>query len=824
MTIYFRGTAVRRIAQSGIAELFLTVQHGFAGLEKLVVIKNLLPAAREDPQFLPQFLEQARKSATIQHQGLVGIYDVVHDTTDTFLTREYVSGEDLGYVMRTLATERKALPPVLACRIIAGAAAGLHQAHEATDPEGASLNLIHGDLTPGNILVAYTGSTKVLDVGLHQANPTGAHLDPGSRLAREAYRSPEQLLGQPVDRRTDVYTLGVLLHELLSGQPLFWQHQGSTRDRVLQGNPPPLRTLAPETPRELDQLVQTTLQRDPEQRPRTAHSLYLALEEVLKRYKGAPSEIEVGNWLTECLARRLEERRQLERELISESRLPATQAAELQLQQAHASGQYPSVTPPGISQVGRETRISGHYPTTPSALQDGLLVPEPTPKRRRGPLLLIVVVLLAMLFGSIVGLVVWRATRSNSWSEQDRAGELAGVTNASGQGLSANERASTTDSNQQNTPSALLVRVFPEGARVVANGRVLSEEVTEDGVLVPAQPNTRVTLELSKEGYSRAERSVVAPALGTRNVVVRLSKRPPKPVLSADAPTTAQDESATRTASRRSPRRAAPSPRRRRIPTDVSARRARRSSAPRVARTKPKPKPTTSLVVEFSPPSATVSIDGIERPGRSPLRLKNLAPGNHTIVVSADAYETSSRSLNLAEDEERLLVVELEREEIRGPVVISSDPPGAAVTIEGLRYGTTPATGVELPPGRHEVTLVKEGYKPWRGNVTINARGDAERLSATLVAKAPPSPVEPPPAKAPTPRRPKAAGTGQIYVASPNVYGAVWVNGREIGFPPVVATKIPVGTALIEVRVGGKARRARRVTVKKDEQIRIMLR
>ena len=163
MATVFQSSYARPIATSDTAELFLTVHLGFGGLEKLVLVKRLLQKVRTDERYLQAFIQAERHAAMLNHHHIAEIYDVQHDEASTFLVSEYVSGEDLGYIMRATAAKRQSMPVPIACRLISQAAAAVHHGHEAADPDGEPLNLYHGDLSPNNIIVDYAGSAKVTD-------------------------------------------------------------------------------------------------------------------------------------------------------------------------------------------------------------------------------------------------------------------------------------------------------------------------------------------------------------------------------------------------------------------------------------------------------------------------------------------------------------------------------------------------------------------------------------------------------------------------------------------------------------------------------------
>lgn len=515
MRVLFRGSSVRRIAQSGTAEVLLTVQRGFAGLERLVVVKALLPRARQDTRFVESFVAQMRHATTLHHQNLIDVQDVVHDAADTFVTREYLSGEDLGSIVRLLAQRKEHIPLPLACHVVAQAAAGAHHAHSALDPDGSPLGLVHGRLTPNHILLGYTGATKLLDVGLDEIDPEGFHQDPTARLARQSYRAPEQLTPGAIDRRTDVYTLGVVLYELLTRQPLFWHSQGDVKRQVLEQTVPPARTLNSEVPRELDDLVMATIARDPARRPQSALVLQQRLEDVLRRQRAPAGEHELGAWLTATLAERRTERQELERELISESRHSPGGSGDWPLGAVPSEHRSPGPAP--VVPSGRPTRISGPLAAAP-ALPDEPVPPQRRPRRRR-PLVVGLVAAASLLLSGLVGVLLCYAPR-----QQPAKGTAA---NSAGAFSREPKDIGPARTGPRHPSASLLVRLKPAGAQLLLDGKTVINNGDEAGVLVPVTPGSTVRLEARKSGFETVQREVEAPRTGRRDVLMQLEASRP---------------------------------------------------------------------------------------------------------------------------------------------------------------------------------------------------------------------------------------------------------------------------------------------------------
>jgi serine/threonine-protein kinase len=298
-----------------MATVFLGSLEGALGFRQLVAIKRPHPHLLEDPGFRDALLREARLAAGIHHANVVDVRDVEVVGDAVQLVMDYIEGASLGELVRTCAAEGRALPPGVAVRVVLDACAGLHAAHELTDDAGSPLGLVHRDVSPQNVLVGIDGVARVTDFGIAKCVETS---DPGTSRetlkGKVGYMAPEYVRGEAVDRRADVFALGVVLWEALSGRRLFrGQSDAETLERVLSSTVPPVSEGSPGLAA-LDGVLARALHRDPALRfPTTeamAHDLELA---------GAPHGLvagapDVGRFVRETLGPRLDERRRALRE------------------------------------------------------------------------------------------------------------------------------------------------------------------------------------------------------------------------------------------------------------------------------------------------------------------------------------------------------------------------------------------------------------------------------------------------------------------------------------------------------------------------------
>jgi serine/threonine-protein kinase len=212
----------RKLATGGMAEVFLAKAEGPMGFEKTLVLKRILPHLAEDPQFVGMFLSEARLAAQLNHPNIVQIFDFGQAESTYYLAMEYIDGVDLRTLSLLARQKGVQLPPPICAKIVSSACEGLAFAHDFVDPgTGKPLNLIHRDISPDNILLSRQGAVKVVDFGIAKASTQGHKTQTGLVKGKIAYMPIEQLQGQPLDRRVDVYSLGIVLYELLTGQRPF---------------------------------------------------------------------------------------------------------------------------------------------------------------------------------------------------------------------------------------------------------------------------------------------------------------------------------------------------------------------------------------------------------------------------------------------------------------------------------------------------------------------------------------------------------------------------------------------------------------------------
>ena len=287
------------LGQGGMASVYLARTRGPAGFQKLFAIKKVHEHLASDRQFAAMFLDEARIAAALHHPNVAQVFELGEDQGAYFLAMEYLLGEHLGMVLRKLGRAEGPAPIAVMARIVALAAEGLHHAHEAHDELGKPLQIVHRDVSPQNIFVTYAGHVKLTDFGIAKATTNEVRTDTGTVKGKFAYMSPEQALGRPIDRRTDVFALGAVLWEAVTLRRLFRSPtDAETLLKVTRCEVPVPSSVSPGIPAEIDRIVMRCLAAAPEGRYATAGELAQDLEGFLAPLEGSAHASAIGALMT----------------------------------------------------------------------------------------------------------------------------------------------------------------------------------------------------------------------------------------------------------------------------------------------------------------------------------------------------------------------------------------------------------------------------------------------------------------------------------------------------------------------------------------------
>src|SRR5437870_10721381 len=260
-----------RIAVGGMAEIFLARQMGPEGFEKTVVLKRIRPHLDDKKSFVRMFLNEAKLAAQLNHPNIIQIHDLGKVGDSYFIAMEYLFGRDMRRVIPKAESMGISFPIVYACKVASQVLEGLYHAHRKTDVEGKPLGIVHRDITPENIFVSFDGGVKVLDFGIAKAANQGEMTRAGEIKGKLSYMSPEQCMGKPLDHRSDIFSLGVVLYEWVTGFKLFTgESDVAVLKSITDGKIYKPSYFKADVPEQIEQILMRALEKDPAARYQSA--------------------------------------------------------------------------------------------------------------------------------------------------------------------------------------------------------------------------------------------------------------------------------------------------------------------------------------------------------------------------------------------------------------------------------------------------------------------------------------------------------------------------------------------------------------------------
>ncbi len=290
---------LQKIAVGGMAELYrakVTRDHGF---EKLVAIKKILPHLTDEGNLVKAFIDEAKLAALLQHENIIQIYDFGSIDGEYFIAMEYLFGKDLRKLMRKAKARDIPLGLENTLYIISRICAGLDYSHQRRDLQGKPLNIIHRDINPQNIFITYEGQVKIIDFGIAKAASHNSTTHEGLIKGKVAYMSPEQAMGKIIDHRSDIFSTGIVLYELLAGRRMFEGETMHIYSQVREARYEPLNKLLPDLPEKLHMVVERALAKEPDDRYQTCGDMLADLEECIFELSVRPNGLSFANFIKE---------------------------------------------------------------------------------------------------------------------------------------------------------------------------------------------------------------------------------------------------------------------------------------------------------------------------------------------------------------------------------------------------------------------------------------------------------------------------------------------------------------------------------------------
>jgi len=648
---------IKRIGVGGMAEIFLALRKGPGAFEKLYALKAIMGGREDNPTFVYMFQTEAEVAAKFNHPHVVQLYDVVTIDGTEIMVMEFMPGHTLGDVVQLSRERSKPLPPDLAVFLLMEVCEGLDYIHSLTDWDGTALGIVHRDVTPENIMVTYDGVAKVFDFGITRlaTRPDNTHML-GSMVGKPGYMSPEQVRGEHIDARSDVFAMGCVLWELTVGRPLFDQKNDLQLINALIEDP----ILRPSEvvdryPRLLERIVMRALEKEPGERFESCGELRAELHKYLKISALKPDRLQAAAFMSDVFTQEIAEFRtdMEDARRISDDKDPTLSIDVGQLMAAvgtdfgaalvaqnYANKARVSVPKPqGAAAAAAAVHPPAPAPVPPAPATDPQLAPPEgamramppatAPRPGRGPVLVLAIIAVVMTLVAVAA-VIYVVTATSS------PGATAPVDKVA-------------------TLGSLRVVSEPAGASLRLNDRPLSVKtpVTLPGLAL-GEP---IALVVHKDGFAPSEHTVT---------------------LSAADP----DQTVT-------------------VNLEVAGgKKAAGEGAVRLSTT---------------PSDATVTLDDKPVEGESPLTLEGVAAGEeHTLRVSADGFTEELMTFTIEPGEVKDFEVELveamaDEEEPAvagaGTATLSIDTTPAADIYEGTRKLGRAPLDVELPAGRHRIEL-----------------------------------------------------------------------------------------------------------------------
>lgn len=758
-----------RINVGGMAEVFKAKTFGVEGFERLLAVKRILPNIAEDEEFIAMFIDEAKISVQLQHANIAQIFDLGKVDDAYFIALEYVRGKDLRAIFDRLRQRGEVMPIPQACYVVMQVCEGLDYAHNKRDSQGRELHLVHRDISPQNVLVGYEGEIKLIDFGIAKAAGKASKTQAGILKGKFGYMSPEQVRGLPIDRRSDIFSVGIVLYEQLTGERLFMgESDFSTLEKVRNVDILPPSSYNRKIPEELERISLKALAKDPEDRYQNAIDLHDDLQAFLYTKGELYSRKDLAAWMKRMFPAEIEDEN----------------AKMEQYRQLGAPGS--SGPPPGTP---KKTLIGTGLA---SAGLPGAAPPPASPPARNAS-----------------------ADETIAWDEEELDTQIFEKEPGSDPEL-LETRDLFEDDDEDRTvaneppPDVLRAATAPELATPAPEldaPQSPSPLPVDTGTPLPGRrfPSAPGLTPAPTPGAASPPGATSAPARRQSVMGLPAPKIPPTslrrspaagtPPVGAPPPRNVRLSSPSLPAVTPPPGAAPPPGQPPRLPsshvisfemptaTDMQTRPSRvgvysaivllalllvggGAGAYYWSLNRP-----GRIEITTVPNDATVLVDNIKAADQSPFVLEK-PPGPYTISVVRPGYTRTDQNVEIHAGQSETLSVTLEAAPDTG-FELSSDPPGGLVWLDGSPMSgpdgqaRTDFRAYRIPPGKHVLEIKGDArFQPWREEVTVEP-GSIKKIRAVLTpidggkGRTPsPSPVASAPAAEPSPPSPPAGGTG----------------------------------------------------------------
>ncbi len=528
---------ISRIAVGGMAEIFVARMEGYAGADRLCVIKKMSPRIKADPRAVQMFLDEARIAATLQHPNIVQMFEVGEMGSDYFIAMEYLHGEDMRTVNQVLLKQGLGLPLENTVKIIIDLLAGLHHAHEKCAIDGHPLGIVHRDVSPHNLFVTYDGAVKIVDFGIAKASNREHQTKIETLKGKIQYMSPEQCRCVAIDRRSDLFSVGVVLYELSTGCRLNGGNdEYEIMKRTVEGPIPRPSERVAGYPRQLEDIVRMALEKDPNDRFQTALEMQQALENFAHEHRLRCSAIGLSKFMHRLFAERIET---WQRGLAGETSIRELVAARHQgpNRAVDLGPSEPIITLSRLTSVNDAVELASS-PTLGGASSPPLpstpeFAPSPTSKRRK---MIISLALVSLVVATLITVLL--SSQSDSATNEfavnmtpsdaviDSAPSVTDASVITDASVVTADAVVAPPSEPSDSPTKEWARLRirgTKGADVYINGRkVGTSPITMDRLDLKT-----AVVELRKSGFKRTRKRISLRPGKTRRWTVSLEKESP---------------------------------------------------------------------------------------------------------------------------------------------------------------------------------------------------------------------------------------------------------------------------------------------------------
>jgi eukaryotic-like serine/threonine-protein kinase len=819
---------LKKIAVGGMAEIYRAKTYGVDGFEKELAIKRILPHCSADKDFVDMLVDEAKLSVLLSHANIVQVYDLGKVGDDYYISMEFINGVNLRDITYRCRENKTPLPPEIAVYIGSEICKGLDYAHRKTSSQNEPLGIVHRDISPQNILISFEGEVKVGDFGIAKAAMNISHTMAGILKGKIAYMSPEQAMGKAVDSRTDIFSTGILLYEMLTGKKLF---TGESQFEVLKK----IRTthitaedLPDSVPEALKPVLAKTLAYEVDDRIQHAGDLQIELTKYLYSTYVDFTPRKLAKFVNKTFEEELKTDQQ---DHARESNLnQVTSSVNIREGAKQEDIVHRESSFPGMEGTARTAGPQESFVETKISSGGGFIEEAPTEsktmrkKKRWGflkPLTAIV----------ILAASAWAV---NKYAPQARFWEKAPPPPPAVENIQLGSVEITSE---------------PSGAELSIDGKGTDKKSPTTFYSFEVGKTYKVKAE--KKGFTSDEKTVYVAS--KKLIKVRLSLAKPMGVLNLISdPSSAAIMLNGKLTGLSTPATLEKLP----IDKDIRITFSKpeyedfeqvltlTSSKPQKISAKLKPivPQQGTLVLKSTPSGASVVLNGKDTGRTTPATIANLTPGEHTVTLSIKGYKEWKKDVVIVAQQSVPVEANLaqasvtptptpstrikppktktsEKSEVakKGNLSVTSKPSGAKIYLNGKSMGkSTPATLTNLTVGRtYKVRLDMNGYRSAYRNKAM--KKTSEKLYATLKKKEA-AVSKPTPTPAPTRPVVTSGSPGKIKVKS-NPSGAdVFINSEHRGTTPLTVS-VPAGSARVIVSKQGQSRHSRTVTVKSGKTL-----